>query len=135
LPHYHRGNKQSPVKRPDSSGNIVFLSIFNLDFDSKNFAKIGTDAVGVVDETNDMDLVGQTILCGMQMCLVKGRIKCRGAELYALESDKPMRSYNGRCPQCGNIHIVFDRPNRGYYTYVKVLYDKIYGDRLAAERS
>jgi hypothetical protein len=82
-----------------------------------------------------MNLVGQTISFDKQICRVKGRINCGSEELYALESDRPLKSYDGKCPKCRIRHIDFDRPERGFYALVKNIHDKVQREKLANERA
>ncbi len=69
------------------------------------------------------------------MCRVKGRINCGSEEFYVLESDKPLKSYDARCPKCRIRHIDFDRPERSFYALVKNIHDKVQREKLANERA
>jgi len=101
----------------------------------ENFIKGVPGAAGVRNEIDQIDLVGQTISMGKQRYLIRGRINCGGEELYALESDRPMKFYDGRCPKCRSYHVPFDKPNRGYYALVKNIHDKMQNEKLANERA
>ncbi len=115
------------------------MNISKLDSHGKSFVKGpaggATSNVIANDKTHHVHLVGQTIPIDKLECRIKGRVICRGEELYALESDKSMRLYNGQCPMCRMFHVEFTDPSRGYYAMVKDVHDKVFGDKLANERS
>ena len=69
------------------------------------------------------------------MCLVRAKIDCQGEQMYALESNKTKKSYNGQCAKCSDYHIHFENSNRGYYTSVKDIHDMIIRDKEAEERA
>jgi hypothetical protein len=56
--------------------------------------------------------------------LVKAKIKCNNTELYAIESERALVGYDGLCPECNKLHVVFER-NRGFYALCKTLQNKI----------
>ena len=82
-----------------------------------------------------MNLLGQTIQLEKQNCFVRGRLWCSGEEIYALESNKPKNTYNGICGKCNTMHVFLDDPNRGFYSSVQDIHNKVLGDREAAERA
>jgi hypothetical protein len=82
-----------------------------------------------------MDLQNQTIQIDKQKCFVRGRITCGNEELYALESDKSLRGYDGRCPKCRQAHVQFYEPNKGFYVSVKNIHDMLNKEKSTIERS
>jgi hypothetical protein len=82
-----------------------------------------------------MDLQNQTIQIDKQTCVVRGRITCGNEELYALESDKSLRGYDGRCPKCRQAHVQFYEPNKGFYVSVKNIHDMLNKEKSTIERS
>lgn len=66
------------------------------------------------------DLVGQNLNLGGIQYLIKGRIQCRNADLYILESEKALVGYTGLCPMCDIAHVPCE-PNRGMYVLAKTL--------------
>ena len=99
-----------------------------------NFIAGATGSAGVVEEKDQMDLVGQIIQIDKLNCYVKGRISCSGEEMYVLESDKPMMGFDGLCPKCRRNHVAFDKPSQGFYASVKSIHDKIHNEKLSNER-
>ncbi len=135
MPEFYRTDKQSFLPPYYGlPGNIVRFNNYDLDSNLKIVIKDAVDGAGVGNETYYMDLVGQTIPLGTEKCFVKDRIECRGEELYALESDKSLKGYNGRCPKCSYVHARFDKPNYSFYASVNRIH-KIYGDKLTDERA
>jgi hypothetical protein len=94
-----------------------------------NFIAGATGGAGVVEEKDQIDLVGQQIQIDKLNCLIKGRVPCGGELLYALESDKPMTGYDGLCPKCRTNHVRFIKPSQGFYASVKSIHDKIFNER------
>ncbi|CAF1533721.1 unnamed protein product, partial [Adineta steineri] len=84
--------------------------------------------------TESMHLVGTQININKQKCIVKGRVNCGTEELYAVESDKSLSGYDGRCPKCRTNHVHFDDPNRGFYMSVKNAHDVVTKQKLDNER-
>ena len=99
-----------------------------------NFIAGATGGAGVVDEKDQMDLVGQTIQIDKLNCYVKGRFLCDREEMYALESDRPMMGYDGLCPKCRRNHVAFNKSTQGFYASVKSIHDKMYNEKLSNER-
>ncbi len=73
---------------------------------------------------DEVDLVGRDIHMGGIRYLVKARIHCGNTDLYALESEKALVGYDGRCPKCNNAHVILER-NRGMYALAQTLHAKI----------
>lgn len=88
---------------------------------------------GPSENQDQVDLIGQTIIFCEQKCRVKGRIICLDKELYALENEKALSGYTGRCPKCGISHVHFDKPNQGFYVSVKEIHDKINQEKERAK--
>jgi hypothetical protein len=99
-----------------------------------NFIAGATGGAGVVEEKDQINLVGQTIQIDKLNCFIKARVPCGGEELYALESDKPMSGYDGLCPKCRRTHVAFTRSSQGFYASVKSIHDKIHKETLSNER-
>lgn len=77
-----------------------------------------------------MDLQNQTIQIDKQNIFVRGRITCGSEELYALESDKSLTGYDGRCPKCRRAHVLFKEPNKSFYVSVKNIHDMVHKEKL-----
>ncbi|CAF0934052.1 unnamed protein product [Rotaria sordida] len=52
-----------------------------------------------------LNLVNNYVQFGRRKCLVKGKINCRGSNLYALECEIALTGYDGLCPQCRDVHM------------------------------
>jgi hypothetical protein len=135
VPKLYRKDNQPSSSRYNSPGNSVPFHIYNLDSDLKIFTKGVAGAAGVRNEIDQINLVGETIPINTQRCRVKERIICGGEEFYALESDIPLKSYDGRCPKCRSYHVHFEKPNRGYYALVKNIHDNMQNEKLANDRA
>jgi hypothetical protein len=83
-----------------------------------------TNQVNNLLVNNEVDLVGRDIHIAGTRYRVKGRIHCRGADLYALESEKALSGYDGLCPKCGAAHVILER-NRGMYALAQTIHTKI----------
>ena len=90
---------------------------------------------GVSEDIARMDLTGHEILIDKQMCFVRTKVYCRGDDLYALESNKSMTGYNGRCPRCDKSHTYFSDSRRGFYATAESIHNKLYGDQINDDRS
>jgi DNA repair exonuclease SbcCD ATPase subunit len=62
----------------------------------------------------ESELVNTYVQFGSQKVLIKGRVFCRGRDLYALESAVSLKVYDGLCQLCGMAHMPL-QPNRGFY--------------------
>ena len=74
---------------------------------------------------NEGDLVGTDIQMGGTRFRVVARVKCGNSDLYALESEKALLGYTGRCPQCDRTHAKLEH-NRGLYALVKSIHEKVF---------
>ncbi|CAF4695930.1 unnamed protein product [Rotaria sp. Silwood1] len=82
---------------------------------------------------NTDDLMNKTVRFGKDLCTIKGYFKCGEDELFALECERSIRGYDGRCPKCGRQHVVLDY-TRGFYASVNSVYDAIQQQKLEKER-
>jgi hypothetical protein len=133
LPSFYQDPDPSPFRQSNSLGSIAFFTNFNINSHCANFVAGATGGAGVVEEKDQMNLVGQTIRIYDKNCLIKGRVSCGGEEFYGLESDKPIIGYDGLCPKCRRNHVAFIKSNQSFYTSVKSIHDKIYNERLFNE--
>ena len=74
--------------------------------------------------TAQFDLINTYVQLGHQKILIKEKISCRDQDLYAVESEAPVKGYDGLCPRCHTAHVSF-QPNRGYYVSTDSLHEYI----------
>jgi hypothetical protein len=132
---YYYGNGRSPSSQTSSPSNIKHFTIFNHTYYLTNFFKGTTGGTGVREEKDTMDLQNQTIQIDKQKIFVRGRITCGNEELYALESDKSLSGYDGRCPKCRQTHVRFNDSYKGFYVSVKNIHDMLNKEKLTIELS
>ncbi|UJR26358.1 hypothetical protein I4U23_007691 [Adineta vaga] len=99
---------------------------------SKSLGPIDTNGTGEI--SNQTNLIGKTILLNDQQCCIKGKFLCGTENLYALESERPIRGYSGHCPKCNQMHVVFNNANRGFYASVTSIHDHVQKQKLNNER-
>ncbi|CAF0731362.1 unnamed protein product [Rotaria sp. Silwood1] len=75
----------------------------------------------IIDKFN---LINTYVQFGRRKCLVKGKVFCRGKNLYALECEMPLTGYDGLCPKCRDVHISLQR-GRGFYVSCETLHEKV----------
>jgi hypothetical protein len=68
------------------------------------------------------DLVNTYLRFGDRKALIKGRVFCRGQELYALEYAVDLKGYDGLCPVCRMAHVPL-QPKRGFYITSESLHE------------
>ncbi|CAF1358165.1 unnamed protein product [Rotaria sordida] len=93
---------------------------------SKNQPTTGTNP-------NTDDMIGKPVQFGKDLCIIKGYVQCQGQELFALESERSITGYDGRCPKCNKQHVALDK-TRGFYAAVNSVYDALGRQKLEKER-
>ena len=84
-------------------------------------------------ETNGDPKIGDIVYFGKDQCTIIIDINCKNQRLFALEANRPVPSYSGRCPLCGKEHVKFAY-QRGYYAAVSTVRDAIAKQNLERQR-
>ena len=79
-------------------------------------------------------MLNKTVVLGNDSYTIKGQFTCGGRRLFALEANKPMTGYTGRCPACLEEHVPLVH-GRGYYAAADSVYDALEKRELEQQRS
>ncbi|CAF2483068.1 unnamed protein product [Rotaria sp. Silwood2] len=82
---------------------------------------------------NADEMLGKIVQFGKDSCTIKAYFQCGEEELFALECERPMLGYDGRCPKCGRQHVPLDK-TRGFYAAVNSVYNSLGQQKLEKER-
>jgi DNA repair exonuclease SbcCD ATPase subunit len=72
----------------------------------------------------ESDLVNTYLQFDDRKVLIKGKVSCRGQELYAVEDTVDLKGYDRLCPVCRMAHVPLQQ-NRGFYITSKSLHEYI----------
>ncbi|CAF1288623.1 unnamed protein product [Rotaria sordida] len=111
-------NDSTRTERPDDNRGTPVSS--------KNQPTTGTNP-------NTDEMIGKPVQFGKDLCIIKGYVQCQGQELFALESERSITGYDGRCPKCNKQHVALDK-TRGFYAAVNSVYDALGRQKLEKER-
>ncbi|CAF2087193.1 unnamed protein product, partial [Rotaria magnacalcarata] len=87
---------------------------------------------------NPSEMVEKVVRLGNSLYRIKAYVPCENKQLFALESEKPLRGYDGVCPVCAKQHILLAE-SRGFYASVdsvfRALEKKLEEERLQGRKS
>ncbi|CAF2867162.1 unnamed protein product [Rotaria sp. Silwood2] len=69
---------------------------------------------------NADEMLGKIVQFGKDSYTIKAYLQCEEEGLFALECERPMIGFDGRCPKCGRQHVPLDK-TRGFYASEIVL--------------
>ncbi|CAF4690601.1 unnamed protein product, partial [Rotaria magnacalcarata] len=82
---------------------------------------------------NPSEMLEKVVRLGNSLYRVKAYIPCGNKQLFALESEKPLRGYDGVCPVCAKQHILLAE-SRGFYVAVDSVFQALEQKKLEEER-
>jgi hypothetical protein len=102
------------------------------------YSCIGTSAtskdLGATGENSNHDKMIKTVVrLGKDSYIIKDYIPCNGHKLFALECERQITGYDGKCPGCGGEHLQLAKL-RGYYAPIDNIYDAIGNQNVEKER-
>ncbi|CAF4423906.1 unnamed protein product, partial [Rotaria magnacalcarata] len=135
LPRYH---SQMSVNKDISTGSSADRNrVANNDSD-QGTSTAAKKQSGTGVKFNPSEMVEKVVRLGNNFYRIKAYIPCRNKQLFALESEKPLRGYDGVCPVCAKQHILLAE-SRGFYASVdsvfRALEKKLEEERLQGRKS
>ncbi|CAF3613586.1 unnamed protein product [Rotaria socialis] len=79
------------------------------------------------------DMLEKVVRLGNSSYKIRAYVPCGGKQLFALESEKPVRGYDGICPACGTQHMNLG-DSRCVYVSVDSVYQVLEQKKLEEER-
>ncbi|CAM4807712.1 unnamed protein product, partial [Rotaria magnacalcarata] len=135
LPRYH---SQMSVNKDISTGSSADRNrVANNDSD-QGTSTAAKKQSGTGVKFNPSEVVEKVVRLGNNFYRIKAYVPCRNKQLFALESEKPLRGYDGVCPVCAKQHILLAE-SRGFYASVdsvfRALEKKLEEERLQGRKS